>query len=142
MTTNIKPITYRQYRQHVLSKTISKTMSTPSSHWAQAGEPDPHGKTYTCERSALTMGKLTDDELANGAFLNYDVRPSVEKMIAGVAFSPIVWMTAVKERIRWLSRNLDRALAENQVLKDRLAVFEGQTSKEMDGEPSRETMKG
>lgn len=80
--------------------------STPAAAWRVSGEPDPHGSVYDCERAKLCMGKLTDDELANGAFMNYDVRPDVRDIIAGKAFSPIAWMTAVKERIRWLSRRL------------------------------------
>lgn len=85
---------------------------TPSSHWAAAGEPDPHGNRYDCERAALALGKLTDDELANGAFMNYDVRPPLQDIIDGKAYSPIAWMTAVKDRIRWLSRKLAATPAE------------------------------
>ncbi len=87
--------------------------TTPAAVWRQKGEPDPHGKRYDCERAALCMGDLTDDELANGAFLNYDRRPSMEDLIArkpGVHM-PIAWMTAVKDRIRWLSRKLEESLA-------------------------------
>lgn len=86
---------------------------TPSSQWRANGEPDPHGKHYDCERAALTLGTLTDDELANEAFLNYDTRLSLEDLLHPKPgrHMPIVWMTAVKERIRWLSRALERALA-------------------------------
>lgn len=87
--------------------------TTPSSQWRANGEPDPHGKHYDCERAALTLGTLTDDELANEAFLNYDTRLSLEDLLHPKPgrHMPIVWMTAVKERIRWLSRALERALA-------------------------------
>ncbi|KVP39766.1 hypothetical protein [Burkholderia ubonensis] len=51
-------------------------------------------------------GMRPDDELANAAYLNYDTRPPVHELVAGTAFMPIVYMTAVKERIRWLSRKL------------------------------------
>lgn len=78
--------------------------STPAAAWRLEGKPDPHGVIYDCERAKLCMGGLTDDELANGAFMNYDVRPSLQAIIEGKAFSPIAWMTAVKDRIRWLSR--------------------------------------
>jgi hypothetical protein len=83
--------------------------STPAAEWRLNGEPDPHGSSYDCERAKLCMGKLTDDELANGAYMNYDVRPPIQSIIDGKAFSPIAWMTAVKERIRWLSRRLVEA---------------------------------
>ena len=83
--------------------------STPAAHWRNAGELDPHGTSYDCERASLCMGNLTDDELANAAYLNYDVRPAPQDIIAGKAHSPIAYMTAVKERIRWLSRRLYEA---------------------------------
>jgi len=84
-------------------------VGTPGLRWAADGQPDPHGAMYDCERAALTLGQLSDDELANEAFMNYDRRPPVERLIAGTAFMPIVYMTAVKERIRWLSRRLAAA---------------------------------
>lgn len=88
--------------------------STPESHWAANGEPDPHGKRYNCERAALVLGGLSDDELANGAFMNYDRPMDIRRVIAGDPdyHPPIAWMTAVKDRIRWLSRKLSEATAE------------------------------
>jgi hypothetical protein len=87
--------------------------TTPSSHWKVEGEPDPHAGHYDGERAALTLGKLTDDELANGAFMNYDAPFDVHAVIVQRPgyHPPIVWMTAVKDRIRWLSRALEKALA-------------------------------
>lgn len=96
--------------------------STPAATWRVEGEADPHGSTYDCERAALCMGKLTDDELANGAYMNYDVRPPLQDIIAGTASSPIAWMTAVKDRIRWLSRKLVAADQEILELKQQLAT--------------------
>lgn len=81
------------------------TVSTPAAEWRAKGEQDPHKDVYECERAGLAMGTLSDDALANGAFMNYDVRPSLEAVFAGTP-SPIMWMTAVKDRIRWLSRRL------------------------------------
>jgi hypothetical protein len=92
-----------------LPEETSEGAGTPGLRWAVEGQPDPHGSAYDCERAALTLGALSDDELANEAFLNYDRRPPVEKVVAGTAFMPIVYMTAVKERIRWLSRALAKA---------------------------------
>jgi hypothetical protein len=83
--------------------------STPGLRWLAEGQPDPHGSYYDRERAALTLGQMTDDELANEAFLNYDRRPPVDKLLAGTAFMPLAYMTAVKERIRWLSRALAKA---------------------------------
>lgn len=82
---------------------------TPGAAWRANGEPDPHGDRYNCERAALSMGHLTDDELANGAFLNYDAPLNLEGILAGTHSAPIAWMTAVKDRIRWLSRQLAAA---------------------------------
>jgi hypothetical protein len=92
-----------------LSEETSEVAGTPGLRWAVAGQPDPHCSMYDCERAALTLGALSDDELANEAFMNYDRRPPVEKLIDGTAFLPIVYMSAVKERIRWLSRALAKA---------------------------------
>lgn len=84
---------------------------TPAAAWRANGEPDPHAGHYDGERAALCMGNLTDDELANGAFMNYDMPPNLQGIMAGTHHSPIAWMTAVKDRIRWLSRALERARA-------------------------------
>ena len=64
----------------------------------------------------MAMGNLTDDELANGAFLNYDRKLDVEALMAKKPgyYPPIAWMTAVKDRIRWLSRSLEKATAPSQ----------------------------
>jgi hypothetical protein len=77
---------------------------TPGARWREEGQPDPHAGKYDGERAALTLGSMTDDELANAVFLHGDTRPSLEDLIAGKAHSPIVYLTAAKERIRWLSR--------------------------------------
>jgi hypothetical protein len=83
--------------------------ATPPNRWRANGEPDPHDNHYDCERAQLTMGSLTDDELANAVFMNYDVRPNFQDIIDGKAFMPIAYVTAAKERIRWLSRKLHAA---------------------------------
>lgn len=91
----------------------SPVAGTPSSQWRVKGEPDPHASHYDGERAALTLGHFTDDEVANGAFMNYNAPIDVHGILAGKSHSPIAWMTAVKDRIRWLSRALERALAGN-----------------------------
>lgn len=85
--------------------------TTPSARWAADGQPDPHGDRYACERAALTLGNLTDDELANAVFLHGNEQPNMADMAAGKALAGIVYLTAAKDRIRWLSRALADAIA-------------------------------
>lgn len=79
---------------------------TPAANWREKGDLDPHGSYYDRERAELPLGDLTDDELVNAVFLYGDTQPSIAEVIAGTAKMPIVYLTAGKERIRWLSRNL------------------------------------
>lgn len=73
--------------------------STVAARWRANGQPDPHGSRYECERAALPKGDMSDDELANRMFIAD--RNDLDL---------IVWQTAAKERIRWLSRALIAAL--------------------------------
>lgn len=66
---------------------------TASAKWRADGKEDPFGDRYNCEREDLADGHMTDDELANAQF-----------MVSG----DIRMQTAVKDRIRWLSRRLAR----------------------------------
>lgn len=84
---------------------------TPTSKWHACGESDPHGSDYNCARSQLMMGDLTDDEMANAVFLYGNRTPPIEDVISGKARMPIVYLTAAKERIRWLSRQLNKVEA-------------------------------
>jgi len=106
-------------------------MGTPGGRWMLDGTEDWHkGKYDFHDRSQLAMGYLSDDELANGAFMNYDVRPRVEDLIAGTAFTGLVWLTATKERIRWLSRRLqdyERPMDERSADELRALVAEATT---------------
>lgn len=81
--------------------TAPTQQGTPAARWRANGEADPHQDLCDCERAQLAHGKLTDDELANAVFM-CDHRTS---------FESIGWLTAAKERIRWLSRALTAALA-------------------------------
>lgn len=83
-------------------------IETPAANWREEGAPDPHGARYDCERSKLPMGHLTDDEIANEVFL-HDHRTSLESM---------AYLTAAKERIRWLSRQLVAEQSKNAELKE------------------------
>lgn len=91
---------------------------TPSSRWHERGQPDPHETRYDCARVDLAMGKLTDDELANGVYLWGDGthgRPALQDVIDGKAHMPIAWLTAAKDRIRWLSRRVAKLQAAIRV---------------------------
>lgn len=90
---------------------IALVPATPSARWAADTLPDPHGDRYACERAALTLGNLTDDELANAVFLHGNEQPTMADLAAGKALAGIVYLTAAKDRIRWLSRALADAIA-------------------------------
>lgn len=97
-------------------------------------EPDPHGTRYHCERAALALGHMSDDELANGAFMNYDQKLDIGRVLANEPdyHPPIVWMTAVKDRIRWLSRQLAAARASQPTpAQDAAATVLGSTVDEI-----------
>ena len=115
---------------------LESQAATPSSHWRAEGQADPHAGHYDGERAALIMGNLTDDQLANAAFMFYNDDPSLQTLsdrwlphwpfyndypslqdvMDGKAFPPIAYMTAVKDRIRWLSRSLERVVSERDAL--------------------------
>lgn len=87
---------------------------TPAAEWRELGEADPHKGHYDKMRKDLTLGHFSDDALANLVFMNYDCRPNFQDILdrkPGV-YMPIVWMTAAKERIRWLSRRVCKLEAE------------------------------
>lgn len=77
--------------------------STPNAAWMVNGEADPFDGRYNCERSALPMGEMTDYEFANKMYLHGDEQPTLQELLAGTKKRPIVWLTAGKDRIRWLS---------------------------------------
>jgi len=95
----------------VLQGRLIKYEGTPANRRGDTGESDDFAHYLDRERSDLPLGDYTDDELANAIFMNYDVFPSVEELLSGKAKMPIAYMTAGKERIRWLSRKLAEALA-------------------------------
>lgn len=99
-----------------MSEQIDQSNGTPSSKWRQSGEADPHGNTYACERADLVMGSYTDDELANAVFMHDHHSLDIEAILRGEP-SSIALLTAAKDRIRWLSRSLDDALAREASLK-------------------------
>lgn len=81
-------------------------VETPEARWRENGESDPHGQSYDRERSQLSCGLLTDDELAYALFVcDHHTSPH-----------SIIFLTAARDRIRWLSRRLREAKerAQNQ----------------------------
>ena len=103
------------HRVVTLAEPESAAAGVPSSRWAADEKPDPHGTQYDCERAALVMGGLTDDELANGVFMHGNEPLNIEALMRGDKdYHPaIAWLTAAKDRIRWLSRKLTAAPAVN-----------------------------
>ncbi|WP_315807818.1 hypothetical protein [Pseudomonas sp. C9-3] len=89
------------------------TDTTPAANWRASGEQDPHAGQYDGERAALALGQLTDDELANAVYMGGNEPLNIERLLAKdpTYHSPIALLTAAKERIRWLSRTLEQALA-------------------------------
>ena len=77
-----------------------------SSDWKKEGKEDPHGNYYeNSTRGELALGHLTDDQMANLAYLESDVfRHRNDPVRNGHNIMPIVIATGVKERLRWLSR--------------------------------------
>ena len=82
--------------------------ATPAARWRAEGRSDPHGDRYDCERAKLGLGNMTDDELANAVFMHGGDRLDLAAVIRGEP-SPISLLTAAKDRIRWLSRQLEAA---------------------------------
>jgi hypothetical protein len=78
-------------------------------NWLTNGEKDPFPKYASRTRDSLCMTDMSDDVLANYAFLNYS-RSEDDELKAllsmGVIPTKIAFMTAVKERLRWLSRRV------------------------------------
>ena len=83
--------------------------STPAAAWRVLGEPDPHSPHYyNRARATLTLGSLTDDELANAVFMHDHRSLNLQAIMRGEP-SSVALLTAAKERIRWLSRALVKA---------------------------------
>lgn len=117
----------------VLNNDIEKALAnkeqtmTPAAKWRIEGQPDPHPHLLDKEREDLVMGDMTDDELANAVFMhgNTPMTPAIAQLIIeGKAHSSHVYLTAAKDRIRWLSRKLVQAEEELAKLKGRLNLCE------------------
>ena len=88
-----------------LMQRLMPVTGTLSHRWTE----DPHAGQYDGERADLALGDFTDDELANAVFMHGNEMPDIGAVLAGKAKMP-VYLTAAKERIRWLSRRLDATL--------------------------------
>lgn len=75
--------------------------STPNAKWIADGEADPFDGRYDVARADLPMGDVTDYTLANNVYMYGNMKPTIEDMMNG--HMPIIYLTAAKERIRWLS---------------------------------------
>ena len=121
--------THEAISNRPMDKTPSAMLDgdTAPAAWLVAGETDPHKGQYDGTRLETTaLGWLTDDELANGIFMNYDRPLNLAAIIAGTGISPIAWMTAGKERIRWLSRALTKKTNALKAAEARIAELENQ----------------
>lgn len=107
---------------------MTEAQKTPAAKWRQEGEVDLHGDHYSCQRAALTLGEYTDDELANGVFLHGNEPLNLNALLRKTPgyHSAIVWLTAAKDRIRWLSRSLEESAAREQALQLRLNAADDQ----------------
>lgn len=92
---------------------------------------DPFEKYTRLERHQLAMGDLTDDALANAVYLHGNETPRIQDVMDGKAKMPIVYLTAAKERIRWLSRR--NLLLEQQLAEAQAALAEKNRYVEVDG---------
>jgi hypothetical protein len=101
---------------------MNEAQKTPAARWRQDGQADPHGDHYNCQRAALTLGELTDDELANGVFLHGNEPLNINALLRKTPgyHSAVVWLTAGKDRIRWLSRALEESKVREHALQQRL----------------------
>jgi hypothetical protein len=85
-------------------KKIVPKVGTPCSRWKAEGQPDPHGEEFNGDRATIAMGQVSDDALVD-ALMRCDHKTSLKSM--GL-------LTAGKERIRWLSRAVERAVSEEE----------------------------
>ncbi len=106
-----------------------KMSDTPAAEWRVNGDKDPHEGKYECRRLDLTLGNLTDDQLANDVFMYGDNKPSIHEIMAGTAKMPVIYLTAGKERIRWLSRLAEAQKIDNDRMVEEIAELKGMLQK-------------
>lgn len=87
------------------------TEGTPNSHRPMLSEDDEFRELLNKERSELTMGQYTDDQVAHG--ISVASRQDLDL---------ISWQFGAKDRIRWLSRQLADALDREASLRKELGL--------------------
>jgi len=104
--------------------------------WLAEGREDEFADYCDRKREDLPLADLSDDELGNYAYLYYDRSQEEELavMMTQLDENPkhvtkIAFMTAVKERLRWLSRQL--AIAQG-IYPGRNPVIEGELDLNLD----------
>lgn len=113
---------------------------TPSSRWFLEGREDTFPNLINKERGDLCLGDHTDDELANEVFLYGDMSSDDKhRAIMSGRPSSIVYLTAGKERIRWLSRHLEASLGNEKALQAQVVELQARI-KEL--EEQAETLQG
>lgn len=102
-----------------LGITELNSLKTPSSRWLVDGDEDSFPKLINEERGSLMLGNYTDDELANAIYLHGNPcdAEKTRRLLKG-DITDIAFLTAGKERIRWLSRHLEAQLKANSKLAD------------------------
>lgn len=99
--------------------------STPANRHVENDGVDPFANYLGKERAELALGRFTDDEVANGVFLYGGDKLDIMRVTLDKDYvPPIGWLTAAKERIRWLSRKLMETAKENEELRKRIAELE------------------
>lgn len=123
-TEDLHPYVY-EFAQALMAQAVTTTNTTAAAEWREAGKDDPHSSRYDCERAALAMGSLTDDQLANAVFTHDHRDLDLQAILAGEP-SSIGLLTAAKDRIRWLSRALTKSEQQCDKLKARIKWLEFQ----------------
>lgn len=77
------------------------TVSTPFAKWRELGEQDPHGERYNQGVEVIASPQHCSELVAIS-------------LITGRGLMFIVWLTAGKERLRWLSRKLYKMTNDHQ----------------------------
>ena len=88
---------------------MSELKSTPFAKWIEDGDNDPHGNYYSQDVT----------NIACGHYPHYVVSFGI--LHGGEGHSNIFWLTAGKERLRWLSRKLHSLTSDHIKINQRRA---------------------
>jgi hypothetical protein len=122
---------------------LNSPTSTPSSNWFAAGAEDDFPELVNQDRASLCLGKLTDDEMATLVFMQGDIdkQEDMRRMLAAMEsgqeyYSKMAAVMGGKERIRWLSRHLEKSLREQRAQRTAIWNYILDTYAECGGEAS------